>query len=78
MLTGDHLSLITDHLNLEKSKIPNRDLCGRGHVKSVEELRRYKGQTKDNTKDLGSPHLLCNGPDNTYRQQMENGLSNKP
>ena len=76
----DDLALITDHLNLEESEIPYRNLvsrCGR-YAEAVQELGRHKRQSKDDTKNLSRSHFLCDRPYDTYRQQMEYRFTDQP
>ena len=75
---GDYLSLVADHLHLEKSEIPHRDLCGCSYAEAVQQLGRHQGQAQNNSQNLGSSHLFGNGPADTHRQHMEDRLSDEP
>ena len=75
---GDYLSLVADHLHLEKSEIPHRDLCGCSYAEAVQQLGRHQGQAQNNSQNLGGSHLFGNGPADTHRQHMEDRLSDEP
>ena len=77
---SNHLSLIADHLHLCESEIPDRNLIRRSgcHGKTVQKLGGYQRQAEHDTQDLGGSHLLGDGPDDAYREQMEHRFTDQP
>ncbi|GFI32859.1 hypothetical protein IMSAGC013_04266 [Lachnospiraceae bacterium] len=74
----NHLSLISNHINLKESEIPDRNFFCPGHRISIEQLPGNQRQTQDNPKHLGGSHFLCNRPADSHRKHMEHRFSNQP
>ena len=76
----DYLCLIANHIYLNKPEIPFGNIrCSRGRYRiGIQKLPRYQRQSKNNSKHLGSTHLLCHRPADAHRKHMENGFANQP
>ena len=75
-----NLSLITDHIYLEISEIPYRNIrCRRGTYRiSVKELAGYQSQTENDAQHLGGSHFFRYRPTDAYRQHVEYRFTDKP
>ena len=75
-----YLCLITDHIDLDKTEIPLRNICccGSCYCICVQELSGNQCQTKNDSEHLCGSHLLGNGPADAYWQHMEDCLTDQP
>ena len=76
----DHLSLISDHVDFDKSEIPFRNIrrrCSSYRI-GVQKLSGNKGKAENDSQHLCSSHFLRHRPAYSHRKHMEHSFADQP
>ena len=75
---GDNLSLVADHIHLNKAEVPLGNNGASIHSICIQQLAGNQSQTQNDAQHLVGTHLLGDGPADTDRQHVEDGFADEP